>query len=198
MKRIIAALFASTLLLAACGGSDSSGSGVSAATDFNDVDVAFAQGMIPHHVQAVEMSDLALEGAGSEEVTAFATKIKAAQDPEIETMQGWLADWGQDGSSTSDGMDGMDADSDMTMGSDMDDMGMMSDQDMADLEAASGSAFDTMFLEMMIEHHKGAIEMAKTEMTDGQNADAKDLAEEIITAQESEIAEMQALLDNGV
>ncbi len=202
MKRIIAVLFASTLLLAACGGSDSagsgSGSGSSAATDFNDADVAFAQDMIPHHEQAVEMADLALKNAGSEKVTALAKQIKAAQDPEIKTMKGWLSDWGQSELSSSEDTGGMDHSSDTMAGSDMGGMGMMSDRDMADLGAASGSEFDKMFLEMMMEHHKGAIEMAKTEKADGQNADAKALADKIITAQEGELAEMQTLLDGGV
>lgn len=203
MKRIIAALFAATLLLAACGGSDSagsgSGSGSSSSADFNDADVAFARGMIPHHKQAVEMADLALKNASSDKVTALAKKIKAAQDPEIKTMEGWLSDWGQsETAASSDDMGGMDHGSDTTMGGDMGGMGMMSDQDMADLEAATGSEFDTMFLEMMVEHHKGAVEMAKTEKADGQNADAKDLADKIIAAQEGEITEMQALLDGGV
>ncbi|QXC60631.1 DUF305 domain-containing protein [Aquihabitans sp. G128] len=202
MKRIIAALFAATLLLAACGGSDSagsgSGSGSSASADFNDADVAFAQGMIPHHKQAVEMADLALKNASSDKVTALAKKIKAAQDPEIKTMEGWLSDWGQSETTSSSDMGGMNHGSDTTMGSDMGGMGMMSDKDMADLEAATGSEFDTMFLKMMVKHHKGAVEMAKIEKADGQNADAKDLADKIIAAQEGEITEMQALLDGGV
>lgn len=200
MKRILVVLFASTLLLAACGGSDAADppgteSGSNAPTDFNDADVAFAQGMIPHHEQAIEMADIAIENAGSEEVAALARQIKDAQDPEIETLQEWLADWGQSEMPSND-MGGMDHDSDATTGGGMSGGGMMSDQDMADLEAVTGPEFDKMFLEMMIEHHKGAIEMAKLEKADGQNPDAMDLAEEIIAAQEGEIAEMQTLLDS--
>lgn len=204
MKRIMTVLFASALLLAACGGSDSGGSGSggssstgssSDAAEFNDADVAFAQGMIPHHEQAVEMADLALKSASSEEVKGLAEQIEAEQDPEIKTMKGFLDDWGRQGSGDSGDREGMDgsSDSDMTGIT-----GMMSDQDMADLGAASGAAFDKMFLEMMIEHHTSAITMAETEQADGKNADAKDLAGQIIKAQKAEITEMEALLDSGV
>lgn len=199
MKRLMAALFASTLLLAACGGSDSGGSeesdsGGSSSSDFNDADVTFVQGMIPHHEQAVEMADLALKNGESEDVKALAEQIKGAQDPEIKTMEGFLEDWGKDESKDSGGMDDM-GDSDM---GDSEMTGMMSDQDMADLEAASGAEFDKMFLEMMMEHHRGAISMAETEQADGKSADAKDLAGQIIEAQEAEITEMEALLESGV
>lgn len=180
MNRVLALMFASTLLLAACGGSDSEDSGsTGSSADFNQADVAFAQGMIPHHEQATEMADLALENGDSDEVTSLAQEIKAAQEPEIETMQGWLDDWGQPGSG------------DEKM------MGMMSDQEMADLEAASGAEFDEMFLKMMVDHHTGAISMAETEQADGENGDAKALAGDIIEAQKAEITEMESLLDSG-
>ena len=204
MKRILAVLFASTLLLAACGGSDSAGpgsdstgSGSKPSADFNDADVAFAQGMIPHHMQAVAMADLALKNASSKDVTALAKQIKAAQDPEIKTLNGWLSAWGKTTSSSSDKTGGMDPGSDTTMGGDTNGMGMMSTQAMSDLEAAMGAEFDKMFLEMMIEHHKGAIDMAATEKSDGKNADAKALADQIITAQKAEITTMESLLASG-
>ena len=204
MKRILAVLFASTMLLAACGGSgsagpgsDSTGSGPKPSADFNDVDVAFAQGMIPHHMQAVAMADLALKNASSKDVTALAKQIKAAQDPEIKTLKGWLLAWGRTASSSSDKTGGMDPGSDTTMGGDTSGMGMMSTQAMSDLEAAMGAEFDKMFLEMMIEHHKGAIDMAATEKSDGKNADAKALADQIITAQKAEITTMESLLASG-
>lgn len=192
MKRLMAALFASTLLLAACGGSDSGGS--SSSSDFNDADVTFVQGMIPHHEQAVEMADLALKNADSEDVRALAEQIKGAQDPEIKSMKGFLEDWGKEESKDSGGMDGM---GESEMG-DSGSTGMMSDEEMADLEAASGAEFDKMFLEMMMEHHEGAISMAETEQADGESSDAKDLAGKIIKAQKAEITEMKALLESGV
>lgn len=188
MKRLMAALFASTLLLAACGGSDSGGS---SSSDFNDADVTFVQGMIPHHGQAVVMADLALKNGDSEDVKALAKQIKGAQDPEIKTMKGFLEDWGKEESKGSGGMgDSGESDSGMS--------GMMSDKEMADLEAASGAEFDKMFLEMMMEHHKGAITMAETEQADGRSSDAKDLAGKIIKAQKAEITDMKALLASGV
>ena len=97
MKRLLTVLFASALLLAACGGSDSAGPGstTKTATNFNDADVTFTQDMIPHHQQAVEMADLALMHAKSAEVVGLAKQIKAAQDPEIKTMTGWLKTWGK-------------------------------------------------------------------------------------------------------
>lgn len=161
--------------------------------------VAVGQCGVHHRAgPGVAGQDLALKNAGSEKVTALAEKIKAAQDPEIKTMEGWLTDWGQTESTSSDDMGGTDHGSDTKSASGMSGMGMMSDQEMGDLETATGSEFDKMFLEMMVEHHKGAIEMAMTERSDGQNADAKALADKIITAQKGEITEMQALLDGGV
>lgn len=204
MKRWIVTLVgAASLALVAAGCSGSSGgsggdgtssaSGDGAATteavaEFNDADVAFAQGMIPHHQQAVEMADLAETRAESQEVKALAAQIRDAQDPEIEQMSAWLEEWGEPVESTDSGMD----DGEMG-GMTMD--GMMTDAQMTDLEGASGAAFDTMFLEMMIDHHGGAIGMAKMEIADGSNPDAIALAEAIASAQEAEIETMQALLD---
>lgn len=162
-------------------GSDSSAS-PAASADFNDADVTFVQGMIPHHQQAVEMAMLAETRAESAEVKDLAARIKGAQDPEIEQMQGYLKDWGQDEAS------GMGGDS-MDM-----DHGMMSDADMTKLEDASGAEFDQMFLTMMIEHHEGAVEQAETEIADGKSAESKKLAEAIITAQKAEITTMEGLL----
>ena len=172
------------LLAAACSSDDDpsvvAGSATSEQeTEHNDADVEFAQGMIPHHEQAVEMAGMATEQAESADVKALAEQIEAAQAPEIETLRSWLEDWGED-----EDMGGMDHGS-----------GMMSDDDMSALEEATGAEFDRMFLEMMIEHHEGAIEMADTEIEDGQFPDAIEMAETIKSTQEAEIAEMEALLD---
>lgn len=200
MKRILFAMFASALILSACGGSDSGGSGsrdeTSASAEFNDADVTFAQDMIPHHEQAVEMADLALDKADADEVKALAEQIKGAQDPEIQTMKGFLEDWGQKEGEEPDDMDDMGHSDDSAESGDASETGMMSDDEMADLEAASGAAFDKAFLEMMVEHHKGAISMSETERADGESADAKELAGQIIEAQEAEIAEMETLLSS--
>ncbi len=184
-KTLTAALLSASLLtIAACGNDGEAGS----EAGHNDADVTFAQQMIPHHRQAVEMAELAETRATDEGVKELAVDIEAAQDPEIETMTGWLQSWGED--VPADDTSGMDH-GDMSM-DEMD--GMMSAEEMADLEAASGPAFDRMFLTMMIEHHEGAIEMAKTEQEEGEYADAIALAEDIETAQTAEITAMNELL----
>ncbi|MGH3352002.1 MAG: DUF305 domain-containing protein [Nocardioides sp.] len=179
-------LAAIVLVLAVRGGEDDGHT----SAGHNDADVAFAQQMIPHHQQAIEMTELAETRAESQEVKDLAADIEAAQGPEIETMTGWLESWGEDVPDK--GMSDMDH-GDMSS----DEMsGMMSEEDMTDLGSASGSRFDQMFLTMMIEHHEGAIEMAQTEQVDGQFPDATAMAEDIETAQTEEIRTMQALLQS--
>ncbi len=168
-----AAIVAGALVVAGCAGSDT-----------NDADVAFAQDMIPHHQQAVEMARLADERAGSDAVRDLAADIEAAQDPEIETMTGWLEEWDAEVPDSS--MEGMDH-SDMS--------GMMSTADMSGLEGSSGPEFDQMWLTMMIEHHEGAIQMAQTEQADGANDDAVELAEKIEQTQAAEVDQLEQLLD---
>ena len=185
MKRLLSAVtlaVVAALALAACG-SDSGSS--TSSSRFNDADVTFAQSMIPHHQQAVEMAKSAQMHASSPEVKQLADKVEAAQGPEIATMTGWLNAWDEDVPSES-GMD-----HDMGHGSMP---GMMSDDDMKALDAATGAKFDRMFLTMMIEHHSGAIEMAKTEQADGENPDAVALAKKIEADQTAEIATMRDLL----
>ncbi len=159
----------------------------------NQADIAFVQGMIPHHSQAVAMSEQAPAQAGSEQVKALAGRIAQAQGPEIAQMRGFLAAWGAT-ESPGGGMPGMDH----SMPGGMTGMtGMMTDAQMAQLGQARGAAFDRMFLQMMIEHHKGAIEMSRTELSTGQNPQARQLAQTIIDAQQTEIAEMQRLLTSA-
>jgi uncharacterized protein (DUF305 family) len=151
---------------------------------FNDADVTFAQGMIPHHEQAVEMAQMAQGRAADPRVLDLASRIEAAQQPEIDTLTSWLKEWGVEDSGTG-GMDhgGMDHGG-----------GMMSEEDMNALMAASGAEFDRLFLEQMIEHHTGAVDMAMTESAEGQNLDAIAMAETIRDTQNAEIAEMNQLL----
>lgn len=179
MKKILL-LLAPLLLVAACAGGTQRFD-----DDHNDADVAFAQQMIPHHEQAVEMADLVDEADASPEVTALAAQIKAAQDPEITTMEGWLDDWDEQASD--------DDDDDDHMGMDMGD-GMMSDDDMGMLGRLSGEDFDRSWLTMMVAHHEGAITMAEQEIEDGTFPAATDLARQIIAAQQQEIATMKGLL----
>jgi uncharacterized protein (DUF305 family) len=186
---LIAPLVALGLTLTAC--SDAGSNDAAESATHNAQDVTFATDMIPHHAQAVEMADLAEDRADSQEVQDLAEDISAAQGPEIEQMSSWLEAWGEDVPDTGD-MEGMDHGD---MGGDAADMpGMMSADDMGNLEAASGAEFDEMFLSMMIEHHKGAIEMAQTEQSDGEYPDAIEMAETIEKAQTAEIQTMEELL----
>ncbi len=154
----------------------------------NQADIAFVHGMIPHHSQAVAMAKQAPAQAENAQVEALAARIEQAQGPEIAQMRGFLAAWGAPENPHGGGMSGVGHSqiSGMT--------GMMTEAQMRQLGHARGAAFDRTFLQMMIEHHKGAVEMARTELGSGQNPQAKQLAQTIIDAQQSEIAEMQQLL----
>ena len=156
------------------------------AAEHNDADTQFAQMMIVHHEGAIEMAELAVERATTPEVKALGERISAAQGPEIELMAGWLDDWDEAAPAELD-MEGMDHG-----GMDMDGMGQ--GEVMADLDGRAGTDFDDRFLAMMIAHHEGAIEMSEDELDDGQNAEALELAQTIIDAQEAEITEMEGLL----
>jgi uncharacterized protein (DUF305 family) len=174
-------------------------SGGQSAQAHKDADVGFAQGMIPHHQQAVEMSDMLLGKQGIDpKVVTLANQIKAAQAPEIEKMQGWLTDWGVP-TTSSPGMSNMPGMPNMSgmPGHDMNGMGgggMMSQQDMAALQNAQGAEASRLFLTQMIEHHKGAITMARTEVDGGQFPAATEMARSIITSQQQEIDSMNAML----
>ncbi|MGY1828007.1 MULTISPECIES: DUF305 domain-containing protein [unclassified Blastococcus] len=201
---LTAALLTGALVLAGCAddtgapghgsmmnGSASSAGSSAAQAEFNDADVAFAQGMIPHHRQAIAMAELAEGRAADPRVLDLAARIQAAQDPEIQTMTGWLQDWDADGGHMDDGMDGMDhGDGGMHHG----EGGMMSADDMHALMSATGAEFDRLFLSGMIVHHQGAVEMAAEQSADGRNAEALALAQSIRDSQNAEIAEMQRLL----
>ncbi|MDX5961924.1 DUF305 domain-containing protein [Rhodococcus opacus] len=224
---ISAASAAALLALTACGSSDTdqatdttaasatmtSASAEAGTGEHNDADVAFAQGMIPHHTQAIEMSDTLLAKEGIDpRVTALAEQIKAAQTPEIEQLNAWLAEWGQSASSTpmSSGMDmpgmstpmssGMDMpgmSTPMSSGMDMPGMeGMMSPEDMQALANAQGVDAARLFLTQMIEHHRGAIAMAQTEVDTGQYPAAVQMAQNIIDTQQKEITTMEELLSS--
>lgn len=186
MERRVFVMLTATVaaaVLAGCGGSDTGSNAADVTdTDHNAADVTFATDMIPHHRQAVMMSELAESRSDNPDVLELASAIRDAQDPEIQTMSGWLEEWGEPVPGEMDGMDGMDI------------PGMMSEEEMADLEAASGASFDEMFLESMIAHHTGAVQMAQTEQADGQYADAIELAELIEQSQTAEIETMEGLL----
>jgi len=164
----------------------------SASAVHNDADVTFVENMIPHHTQAVAMSQLVTGHTANPKITALATQIAQAQGPEITQMQAFLQSWNKPvaPSNAADGMAGM--------GSGTSSMpGILSDQQMARLATVTGAAFDRMFLQMMTAHHSGAITMAQTELRDGASPVAKTLAQKIIDAQQAEIARMTQLLTNS-
>ena len=215
MNRIIgiaAAAVATALALSACSNSSQSEQDTSSMTTsavatpsssasasdgaqaqaHNDADVTFAQGMIPHHQQAIEMSDMLLAKQGIDgRVVSLANEIKAAQGPEIQQLQGWLSEWGVSSTtSPGAGMPGM-------PGHDMGNMsggGMMTEQDMTALRNAQGVEASRLFLTQMIEHHRGAVAMAQTEVDNGQFAAAIEMARSIIASQQKEIETMEQIL----
>jgi uncharacterized protein (DUF305 family) len=196
LSRTLAAVAAAlTLTLAGCASSESSAD----PSGFNDADVDFATDMIQHHAQALVMVDMTMGRDLDPEMVELTEEIRAAQAPEIEQMADWLEDWDQPVPETSrdhanahaddhGGDDGAQMDADMP--------GMMSAEEMDALENASGEEFRTMWLEMMIEHHQGAVEMAETVVEEGQNGEVRALAEDIVRTQSDEISTMQDLLED--
>jgi uncharacterized protein (DUF305 family) len=179
MKRgLISLVLIATAVLSACGQSSTDDS-----ADFNDADVMFAQMMIPHHEQAVEMSEIALDPASgaSAAIQDLAIRIRDAQDPEIALMKNFLTAWGA--SVTPE--DGMDHSSMME--------GMLTVEELDELAGLQGPEFDARWATAMIAHHKGAVAMAEDVLADGINAETRKLAEEIIANQQAEIDELTPL-----
>lgn len=197
-RALSAAAIALTLSLGAtaCGSEDNSDTSTSteaSATEHNDADVAFASDMIQHHTQAISMVDLTADRSLDPEVQQLADQIRAAQAPEIETMTSWLTEWDEE---VPEMMGEDDGGHDMGSMGEEEMPGMMSEEDMTALEDAPDDEFQTMWLEMMIEHHEGAVEMAEVETEDGQYQPAIELANDIIESQTAEIETMQGLLDS--
>ncbi|GGH90783.1 DUF305 domain-containing protein [Arthrobacter liuii] len=192
----IAAALAASLGLAGCAANAGSGTsmprdhgssstmpsaGTSANADHNPADIMFAQMMIPHHAQAVEMSGIVLGKPDMPaEVTALATKIKAAQAPEIEQMTGWLTGWNVPTMMSDHTGHGM--------------TGMVDDAGIDKLKSATGTDAARLFLEQMTGHHEGAIDMAQQEIGAGKFPDAVKLGHDIVAAQQAEITQMKQLL----
>lgn len=193
---LLATLLLAVPALSSCGGGEESSPDPTTHTaangdEFNDADVAFVTDMIPHHAQATEMVNMARGHDLDPEVQQIADSILAIQTREIEAMVDWLNAWDQPVPATA--QDHAHADGEAAeMDADM--PGMMGEEEMADLEAAHGGEFQTMWLEMMIEHHEGALEMARTEIEDGAFPDTVRMAKDIESSQAAEIKKMQALL----
>lgn len=181
------------VVLTACGGADSAAE-PAANADFNTSDVTFAQEMIPHHLQAVQMASLAATRTKNPKIRSLAAAIAAGQQPEIGPMQNWLKNWD---APLMAGMPGMDFSqmSPEQLAETMPDAmpGMASGSDIEKLSAAKGTRFDRLFLTLMLKHHRGAVQMAQMERSDGKAPEAIALAEDIETAQAAEITRMQKL-----
>jgi uncharacterized protein (DUF305 family) len=192
MTRLLVAL-AAALFLSSCASAKTDGHTDHPKSDepvitgqpagYNADDVAFATNMIPHHQQAVELSALVPERSTNADLIALAQQISAAQKPEIEVMKVFLVQW-KENPDTDSGHGGH--------GNTM--QGMVDEATMAKLKSLNGAEFDKLWLESMISHHQGAIEMAKAETANGDNVDAKALAKSIVTAQEAEIGQMKQML----
>ncbi|GHJ59791.1 lipoprotein [Nocardioides sp. OK12] len=205
VRRVLGAVALTGLLLgaAACGGTDEEPDDTARTardgSQFNDADVEFATQMIPHHAQAVEMVVLAEGRDVDPEIAALMTDIREAQVPEVQTMTEWLTTWGEPVPETgldhaNAGHDGgsHDMEDDEAMGEAM--TGMMTSEEMQELREADDAEFEQLWLEMMTEHHEGAVEMAETEVAEGLHPDAVALAESVITSQSAEIEAMEELL----
>lgn len=165
-------------------------------SSFSPEEIMFAQMMIPHHEQAIIMADLAPTRTENADILTLAAAIKAAQAPEIATMKSWLTTEA-DESSKSDphaghdmGGDAMGEDMGHEMHSGMD--GMLTEDQLNSLRAATGAEFDQLFLAGMIAHHEGAVKMANGISASG-NPAVQALVAEIITSQQSEIDLMRSL-----
>jgi uncharacterized protein (DUF305 family) len=175
-----AMLLSATLSLTACASNQGMpmGQELSASAEFSNADIMFAQMMIPHHQQALDMSELALQLAQSPELLDLAAQIRDEQDPEIAQMRSWLTSSGasEDMGHASHGMDGM-----------------LTEEQMAQLLSATGADFERLFLEGMIGHHEGAIAMAQM-VLDSDNPEVRALAEAIVSSQQTQIDYMRTLL----
>jgi uncharacterized protein (DUF305 family) len=194
-RSILALAAIAAVSLAGCGdadtghttehGTSATASAVTSAparAEYDDADVMFLQMMYPHHAQAVEMARLVPSHTDNPQLRTLATQVEQAQAPEMQQITALLQSFGKPAPSANEGHGGHGM------------PGMMSAEQMAALQAASGPDFDRQWLTMMIEHHAGAITMSETELAEGRNADAKALAEAIIAAQRTEIEQMRTML----
>lgn len=155
--------------------------------EFNDADVEYVSGMIVHHEQAVEMSDILLAKDDVDtDVVSLAEEIRDAQQPEIDQMVTWLQAWDHEPDDNHGGHGNHGATHE----------GMMGEEDIAELEATEGKEASRLFLEQMIVHHEGAVSMAEDHLANGENPEALELSEEIISVQQAEIEQMEDLLEN--
>jgi uncharacterized protein (DUF305 family) len=185
-KPVIAGFVALIMVMALAGcskdgsmGMDHEGHSSEASGDLSSDDIMFLQMMIPHHQRAIDMSDLALTKSTDSELLALAKDIRDEQAAEIVKMKAWLDKAGAD------------LDPGHSMGHDMG--GMLSDSELAALEAATGKSFDLLWLKGMTGHHVGAIDMA-TMIEDADNDEIKSFGQAIVTSQSAQNKQMAAMI----
>jgi|tagenome__1003787_1003787.scaffolds.fasta_scaffold20770669_2 uncharacterized protein (DUF305 family) len=177
---VVAALIA-TAVLAACGDSSQPASDAQP-TEHNAADVTFAQKMIPHHQQALDMAAMVPSRTTNEKLVVMAKHIALDQQAQIDTLQGLLQQWGEPAAADHMGHDGMGMD------------GMVDAATMEKLPTLKGAEFDNLWLESMISHHQGAVAMAEPEVAQGKNPTAVKMAKIIVQWQQFEIGQMHAML----
>ena len=197
IARVVAVLTAlvAALVLSSCSSSESHHDATKAdepaitgqPAGFNADDLVFVKNMIPHHQQAIDLSAMVPERSTNPDVVAMAEQISAAQQPEINAMRVFLVQWNENPQ-----------DDTHSGGGDHTPMqGMVDDATMARLKTLKGEEFDTLWLESMISHHQGAVEMAKAEVANGQNDDVKSMAQTMVDTQQGEIGQMKQMLGGG-
>ncbi|WP_017574072.1 DUF305 domain-containing protein [Nocardiopsis halotolerans] len=176
----------------------------------NEADVTYLVEMIAHHSQALEMTELVPERHQREEIELIAERISAAQGPEITAMESWLEEnvfgparenpahqnfCGLEGDGTHHGGDGDEPACELEV--DHDDMpGMASEEEMEQLAAAEGDAFDWLFVELMATHHEGGITMAEDVLAEGRDQTVMRMANDVIAEQRADIARMEQILED--
>lgn len=182
----VMAMLAAAAALSACGGSSTPKGGAGSQTDqpasHNRADIAFAANMIPHHQQAVDLSAPVPSHTGNAELVKLASGIGNAQDSEIQKLQGFLLQWS------------IQADADTRGPADTAMTGMVDQATVAKLGSLRDADYDKLWLQSMISHHQGAIDMANTEITNGRNSDAIAMAKQMVSTQQGEIDQMNRML----
>jgi uncharacterized protein (DUF305 family) len=192
-RGLIAVIVGIVLAVTGCANNDK-GQTVPSNKPYNDADVDFATNMIQHHAQALTMVDHTIGRDLDPDVAALAEEIRTRQTPEIQQMVGLLNSWDHQpipetsrDHANAHGGDGAEMNADLP--------GMLTSGEVQGLEDASDPEVQSMWLDMMIEHHQGAIEMASAEQNDGKDEAATTLAAEIVKTQKAQVRTMQGLLD---
>ncbi|AYY13377.1 DUF305 domain-containing protein [Actinobacteria bacterium YIM 96077] len=157
----------------------------------NPADVEFVTMMIPHHFQALVMSAMAPDRSEDDELLAMANRIDVAQTVEIDTMQGWQSRNGLEVTDAQESYEEVLQQPDL-----LEQMGMATPAELDDLSAAEGTAFDVQFLELMIEHHEGAVRMTIEVITNGSDPVIQQMATDMLTTQSTQIQQMEAMLED--